>query len=94
MILADVIPPNVSTLSDVSALLRYAARNGFFLAALGGLAQTALSPYRRLRSKVGVTQYTEADITAKLEAAGFSVERLARNMEHNPARMTFRAQPK
>jgi hypothetical protein len=29
----------------------------------------------------------------KLTDAGFTAERLARNMEHNPARMTFRARP-
>jgi hypothetical protein len=29
----------------------------------------------------------------KLTDAGFAAERLARNMEHNPARMTFRARP-
>jgi len=27
----------------------------------------------------------------KLHGAGFSAERLAKNVEHNPARMTFRA---
>jgi hypothetical protein len=29
----------------------------------------------------------------RLRTAGYSAERLARNMEHNPARMTFRARP-
>jgi hypothetical protein len=27
----------------------------------------------------------------RLAAAGYTAERLPRNMEHNPARMTFRA---
>lgn len=93
LIMADVIPPNVGTLSDVSALLRYAARHGFLVAALVGLAKTTVSPYRKIRNTLGISQYTEAEFIQRLAAAGFSAERLARNMEHNPARMTFRARP-
>ena len=91
LIVADVIPPDVGKLSDVMALLRYGARNGFLFAAFGGMARTAVSPYRKLRSQLGISQYTEAAFLQKLQAAGFGAERLARNMEHNPARMTFRA---
>src|SRR5712672_295596 len=91
LIVADVIPPDVGKLSDVLALFRLAAQHGFLLAALGGLARTAVSPYRKLRSTLGIAQYTEADFTAKLTAAGYTAERLRRNLEHNPARMTFRA---
>src|SRR5882672_2515768 len=91
LIVADVIPPDVGAVSDVLALLRLAARNGFLTAALIGLARTAVSAYRKLRSTLGIAQYTEADFLAKLAAAGYSAERLQRNLEHNPARMTFRA---
>jgi SAM-dependent methyltransferase len=94
LIVADVIPPNVGALSDVTALLRFAAQNGFLLSALVGLARTAVSPYRKLRSTLGIAQFTEAEFTVKLNAAGFSAERLSRNLEHNPARMTFRARLK
>jgi SAM-dependent methyltransferase len=93
LIFADVIPPDVGALSDVMALLRYAAKHGFLTAALIGLAKTTVSPYRKLRSTLGIAQYAEAEFIQKLAAAGFSAERLARNMEHNPARMTFRARP-
>jgi SAM-dependent methyltransferase len=93
LVLADVIPPDVGPVSDVMALLRYAAANGFLLAALLGLARTATSGYGALRKKLGISQYREPEITAKLRAAGFSAERLPRNLEHNPARMTFRARP-
>jgi SAM-dependent methyltransferase len=93
LILADVIPPDVGPLSDVAALLRLAAKNGFLLGALAGLARTAVSPYRKLRSALGIAQYTQAELTAKLNAAGFTAKRLPRNLEHNPARMTFRAVP-
>ena len=91
LIVGDVIPPDAGTLTDVAALLRYAAANGFFLAALWGLARTAVSPYSRLRSRLGVTRYTQSDFTQKLKSAGFGSERLPRNLEHNAARMTFRA---
>ena len=91
LIVADVIPPHVGALSDGFALLRYAAANGFLGAALVGLARTALSRYRRLRSELGIARYGEAEFLAKLRAAGFSTERLPKNVEHNPARMTFRS---
>jgi SAM-dependent methyltransferase len=94
LIVADVIPPDAGALTDVTALLRYAAANGFFVAALIGLARTAVSPYSRLRSRLGVTRYTQSAFMQKLEAAGFSAERLPRNLEHNAARMTFRARPR
>ena len=91
LIVADVIPPHVGALSDGLALLRYAAANGFLGAALVGLTRTALSRYRRLRNELGIARYSEAEFLQKLRAAGFSAERLPKNVEHNPARMTFRA---
>jgi SAM-dependent methyltransferase len=93
LIVADIIPPDVGAVSDVVALLRYATQHGFLLAALAGLARTAVSPYRKLRNQLGIAQYTEAEFMQRLRAAGYTSERLARNMEHNPARMTFRARP-
>jgi SAM-dependent methyltransferase len=94
LIVADVIPPDAGALTDVTALLRYAAANGFFVAALIGLARTAVSPYSRLRSRLGVTRYTQSAFMQKLEVAGFTAQRLPRNLEHNAARMTFRARPR
>jgi SAM-dependent methyltransferase len=91
LVVADVIPPHVGPLSDGVALLRYAAANGFLGAALVGLARTALSRYRHLRNALGIARYTQADFLDRLRTAGFAGDRLARNVEHNPARMTFRA---
>jgi SAM-dependent methyltransferase len=93
LIVGDVIPPDAGTLTDVMALMRYAVANGFFLSALWGLVRTAASPYSRLRSRIGVTRYTQSAFLQKLAAAGFTAERLPRNLEHNAARMTFRARP-
>ena len=91
LIVADVIPPSVGPLSDGLALIRYAAANGFLGAALLGLTRTALSRYTRLRGELGIARYDEAAFLDKLRIAGFAAERLARNVEHNPARMTFHA---
>ncbi len=91
LIVADIIPPDLGPASDVIALMRYAAANGFLLAALVGLARTALSPYRRLRNELGIARYGEAEFLQRLRTAGFAAQRLSRNLEHNPARMTFRA---
>ena len=93
LIVGDVIPPDTGALTDVMALMRYAAANGFFWSALWGLVRTAVSPYSRLRSRLGVTRYTQSGFLAKLTSAGFAAERLERNLEHNAARMTFRARP-
>jgi SAM-dependent methyltransferase len=93
VIVADVIRPGVGVVTDTVALLRYAARNGFLLAAIVGVARTVFSGYRRLRAELGISCYDEAEFLKKLAAAGFSAERLPFNLEHNPARMTFRARP-
>ena len=94
-VLGDIIPPDVSAATDAMALLRLAGDNGFLVAALLGLARTvALTDYWRLRSNLGLTRYAEADILAKLDAAGFVAQRATANIGHNPARMTFLARPK
>jgi SAM-dependent methyltransferase len=93
LIVADVIQPGVGVLTDTIALLRYAAKNGFLVAAIIGVGRTVFSGYRRLRAELGISCYGEAEFMAKLTAAGFAAERLPFNLEHNPARMTFRARP-
>jgi SAM-dependent methyltransferase len=94
LVLGDVIPPNVSPVTDALALLRFGAQNGFFLAAILGLVRTAFSSYARLRSTLGLSHHEERAMTERLVAAGFAVERAAENIGHNPARMTFLARPK
>lgn len=89
LVLADVIPPDVGPLDDVLALLRFAWSGGFLRAALLGLARTALSDYRRLRAELGLTHYAEAEMLALLAERGFAAGRAARNLGHNPKRMTF-----
>ncbi len=91
LVVADVIPPDVSPLRDAEALLRFAWRGGFLVAAASGLVRTALSDYRTLRNRLGLSHYTETGMIGILERAGFTAERRAENIGHNPARMTFLA---
>jgi SAM-dependent methyltransferase len=89
LVLGDILRPEVSMGTDVIALLRFAAKHGFLKDALFGLASTALSDYRQLRAKVGLTRYSEEEVIEKLGAAGFSASLARRNIGHNPWRMTF-----
>ena len=70
-LIGDVVPPNVPAISDAFALLRFGAGNGFFLAALTGLVRTVFSDYWQLRTKLGLTRYSEQDMTARLAQARF-----------------------
>jgi len=89
LVVGDVLHPQVGMTRDVMALLRLAAKHGFLKDALVGLARTALSDYRQLRSRIGLQRYTDAEMMAKLSAAGFAATREAKNIGHNPARTTF-----
>jgi hypothetical protein len=89
----DIIPTRVSALTDAIALLSFGAGNGFFGAALVGLARTVASDYWQLRSDLGLTRYDESAIIEKLAKAGFSARRAPTNIGHNQARMTFLAKP-
>lgn len=93
LILADVIPPDVSPATDALALLRFAWRGGFLGAAIVGLAKTALSDYRRLRTRLGFATYREADIISLFQKHGFAGRRIFPNFGHNQSRMAFRASP-
>jgi SAM-dependent methyltransferase len=89
LLLGDVVPPSVSPVTDVVALLRFAAANGFLVAAFAGLIRTAFSDYRKLRSRIGLAFHDERAILARLAAAGFNARRADNNVGHNSARMSF-----
>jgi ubiquinone/menaquinone biosynthesis C-methylase UbiE len=91
LLIGDVVPPHVSAFADAMALLNYGAANGFLLAAVGGLLRTAVSDYTKLRSRIGITLYSENEMLQRLEAAGFTASRAKANVGPNPARMTFLA---
>jgi SAM-dependent methyltransferase len=94
LLVSDIIPPHVGTAVDVRALLRFSAGNGFFFAAIVGLMRTLFSDSRRLRTRVGLTQYSEAAMIEQLAATGFSASRAEKNIGHNQARMAFVARPR
>jgi SAM-dependent methyltransferase len=94
LVIADVIPTDVSPVKDAGALLSFAWKGGFLGRAVVGLARTAVSKYRRLRDELGLSQYDAQEMTEILADAGFSAERLPHNIGHNQARMTFRARPR
>ncbi len=91
LVVGDVVPPDASALSDARALLRFGWEDGFFCAAVVGLVRTALSDYSRLRTKVGLTRYSEQAMAGRLAAAGFRVTRAPANLGHLATRMTFLA---
>jgi SAM-dependent methyltransferase len=91
LLIADVIPPDVSPLTDALALLRFGWSGGFLGAAVLGLIKTALSDYRRLRATLGFSTYSEAGFVALLRDHGFAAERIRPNFGHNQSRMTFQA---
>ncbi len=93
MVLADILPTDDSVVADIKGLLAPALRHGFFFAALRGLAVTFFSDYRRLRSEIGLTRYSEADMLARLTSLGFTAARRHPNFGFNNRRMTFVARP-
>lgn len=94
LVLADVLPPHLSPVTDAKALLSFASQGGFLLPALLGLARTAFSDYRKVREEVGLSDYSEEELADLVSDAGFSLERQPRNLGHNQARMTFVARPR
>jgi ubiquinone/menaquinone biosynthesis C-methylase UbiE len=93
LVLGDILRPEVGMFRDVLALLKFAATHGFLKDAFCGLASTALSDYRQLRTRVGLRRYSEDEMIEKLAAAGFTASRAHVNIGHNPWRMTFVARP-
>ena len=91
LLVGDVVPPDASVIADSWALLRFGWRDGFFYAAVLGLVRTFFSDYWRLRTRMGLTRYSEQEIAGKLVAAGFRVTRAPANLGHLATRMTFLA---
>jgi SAM-dependent methyltransferase len=94
LVVSDVVSPHAGSLADASALLRFAAPNGFLVAAIAGLARTLMSDYWRLRTRFGLTRYDDAAILEKLRAAGFAAQRANKNIGHNQARAAYHARPR
>ncbi|MFZ0728538.1 MAG: class I SAM-dependent methyltransferase [Methylovirgula sp.] len=89
LVVADIIPPHVDALTDSWALVEFAYRGGFLLAALRGLFSTFFSRYGRRRGRMGLTTFAIPDMQRLLSTRGFEARRFDRNIGHNQARMTF-----
>ena len=89
LLLADVIPRHVGMVRDVAELLKFAAANGFLLAAGAGLVRSYFSNYRQVRQQLGLLQFDEAEILGLLGQSGFVAHRRTPNIGHNAHRMTF-----
>ena len=89
LVIGDILRPEIGMPRDVLALLKFASTHGFLKDALYGLASTALSDYRQLRTRVGLQRYGESEMIAKLTRSGFTASRANTNIGHNPWRMTF-----
>ena len=89
LVIADVIPPDAGMVADVTSLLRNAFRNGYLPAALMGLVATAVSPYRKLRSEIGLATYGEGEMIGLMAGHGFTATRHRPNLGLTPHRMTF-----
>ncbi len=93
LVIADIIPRDVSALTDAVALLRFAAAHGFLVPAAIGLVRSFFSSYRRVRAALGLLRFDENEMIQVLHRAGFSARRHRPNIGHNAKRMTFVAQP-
>jgi SAM-dependent methyltransferase len=89
LVLADVITPEAGIIADVSSLIGNGLRHGYAVSALKGLVVTALSPYARMRGQLGLTRFTEADVTAMMRAAGLAAHRHRPNLGLTAHRMTM-----
>ena len=90
-LLGDVINPGTGNSRHVTTFLRFAWQYGFFLSAIGGLAQTFISPYRNLQREAGFATFTPEQILDVLAEHGFAAEKLARNIGISGSRSSYLA---
>ncbi|MCB1510106.1 MAG: class I SAM-dependent methyltransferase [Hyphomicrobiaceae bacterium] len=93
IVFADIVPPDLGPSNDAAELLKFARANGFVAQAIGGLLRTALSDYRKLRTTLGLSKYSEQGFMAFLLEHGFAATRIRPNLGHNQRRMAFSARP-
>jgi len=91
LLLGDIIAPDTPLVGHVITFLGFAWHNGFFVAAIVGLARNFISPYRRLRRDAGYTCYTTGEMLGVLDENGFAGERLASNIAVSQLRSSYLA---
>jgi|SRR5580658_4740712 SAM-dependent methyltransferase len=88
LLLGDIIAPDTPLVGHVTTFLRFAWQNGFFVAAIAGLARNFVSPYRQLRRDAGYACYTDMQMLGLLDDNGFVGARLASNIAVSQLRFT------
>jgi len=91
LLLGDIIAPDTPLVGHVTTFLEFAWQNGFFVAAVIGLARNFVSPYRKLRRDAGYACYTEMQMLGLLDDNGFVGERLASNIAVSQLRSSYLA---
>jgi SAM-dependent methyltransferase len=91
LLLGDIIAPDTPLVGHVTTFLRFAWRNGFFVAAIMGLARNFVSPYRKLRRDAGYACYTQVQMLGLLDDSGFAGERLRSNIAVSQLRSSYLA---
>jgi SAM-dependent methyltransferase len=91
LLLGDIIAPDTPLVGHVTTFLGFAWQNGFFVAAVIGLARNFVSPYRKLRRDAGYACYTEMQMLGLLDDNGFVGERLASNIAVSELRSSYLA---
>jgi SAM-dependent methyltransferase len=91
LLLGDIIAPDTPLFGHVTTFLRFAWQNGFFVAAVFGLARNFVSPYRKLRRDAGYACYTQSQLLGLLDDNGFVGERLASNIAVSELRSSYLA---
>jgi SAM-dependent methyltransferase len=91
LVLSDVIPPDLGPLDDAFELLSFALRGRFLCDAVNGLIRLFFSDYRSLRSRLGLSVYSESDLSNIADIQCFDISRASENLGHSKKRMTFLA---
>jgi hypothetical protein len=91
LLIGDIIAPDTPLVGHVTTFLRFAWRNGFFVAAIIGLARNFVSPYRKLRRDAGYACYTPTQMLGLLDDNGFVGERLTSNIAVSQLRSSYLA---
>jgi SAM-dependent methyltransferase len=91
LLLGDIIAPDTPLIGHVATFLRFAWQNGFFVAAIIGLARNFVSPYRKLRRDAGYACYAQIQMLGLLDDNGFAGERLASNIAVGQLRSSYLA---
>ena len=91
LLLGDLIAADTPLVGHVTTFLHFAWQNGFFIAAIIGLARNFVSPYRKLRRDAGYACYTDTQMLGLLDDNGFAGERLASNIAVSQLRSSYLA---